>query len=147
MHPSCSKMCNAEPLHIFVQLGCTFVQVSLSETCTHLLQATYVAHHDWGVDAHAHHPKKATTHSHYSATRPWPMPPPSSLGDKTIKICYKDDGDCRKGRASLSRCRRHWGRASASMCCRRHRPTDGGGPRSEVLKLAAGEETEASQRS
>ena len=22
-----------------------------------------------------HHPKKATTHSHYSATRPWPMPP------------------------------------------------------------------------
>jgi hypothetical protein len=51
-------MCNAEPLHIFVQLGCTFVQVSLSETCTHLVQAAYVAH-DWGIDARAHHPKKS----------------------------------------------------------------------------------------
>jgi len=54
VHPSCTKMCNAEPLHIFVQLGCTFVQVSLSETCTHLVQATYEAH-DLGIDAGVHH--------------------------------------------------------------------------------------------
>ena len=27
---SCTKMFNAEPLHIFVQLGCTIVQVSLA---------------------------------------------------------------------------------------------------------------------
>ncbi len=43
------------------------------------------------------HPKKATTHSHYSATRPWSMPPPvKALGKKRIKICYKDDGDSGK---------------------------------------------------
>jgi len=44
-----------------------------------LVQATYVAS-DWGFDAGAHHhtpPKKKPQHSHYySATRPWPMPPP-----------------------------------------------------------------------
>ena len=98
---------------------------TFSETCTHLVQATCVAH-DWGIDAGAHHtttPKKATTHSHYYATRPWRMPPPSSLGDKTIKICHKDDGDYGEGRASSSRRWRRRGRASASMCCRLPSPS------------------------
>jgi hypothetical protein len=115
VHPSCTKMCNAEPLHIFVQLGCTIVQVSLAHIWyrlhTQLVTGTFVMPARTTTHVVATHitQKKATTHSHYSATRPWPMPPPSSLGDKTIKICYKDDVDCREGRASSSRRRRHPG--------------------------------------
>jgi hypothetical protein len=66
------------------------------------------------------HPKKATTHSHYSATRPWPMPPPVKPWEKNNKDLH---GDYREGRASSSRRRRSRGRASALMCCRCHCPT------------------------
>ena len=66
------------------------------------------------------HPKKATTHSHYAATRPWPMPPPVKPWGKNNKDLH---GDYREGRASSSRRQRSRGRASALMCCRRHRPT------------------------
>jgi len=68
------------------------------ETCSHLVQATCVAR-DWGIGhARVHHhtathnnqQKTTTTHNRYSATGPWPMPPPSSPGDKLIKICYKN---------------------------------------------------------
>ena len=57
------KICNAKASHVFVQLGCKNLQDSLSETCTHLVQATYLASGDWGiVHARAHHhtpPKKS----------------------------------------------------------------------------------------
>jgi len=50
------------------------------------------------MPAHTTTPKKATTHSHYFTLPPnhGRCPPPSSLGDKRIKICYKDDGDSGK---------------------------------------------------
>jgi hypothetical protein len=104
----CIFLCNSD-----VQLS-TIVQVSLAHIWyrlhTQLVTGTFVmpARTTTHVATHTTQ-KKATTHSHYSATRPWPMPPPSSLGDKTIKICYKDDVDCREGRSSSSRRRRHPG--------------------------------------
>jgi hypothetical protein len=94
----------ASELHKNVQRFCF--------TCTHLEQAKYAAR-DWGIAPTTTHvathttQKKTTTHSHYSATCPWPMPPPTSLGDKTIKICYKDNVYCREGRASSLRRQKH----------------------------------------
>ena len=81
---------------VFYKLHTSFT----SETCMYLIQVTYVAS-DWGIVhacAHHHTPKKATTHSHYFTLPPnhGRCPPPSSLGDKRIKICYKDDGDSGK---------------------------------------------------
>jgi hypothetical protein len=76
VHPSCTKMCNAEPLHIFVQLGCTIVQVSLSETCTHLVQATYPAR-DWGIcHARMHHHARGNTHHPKKPQHAAITPPP-----------------------------------------------------------------------
>jgi hypothetical protein len=66
------------------------------------------------------HPKKATTHSHYSVTQPWPMPPPVKPWGKNDKDLL---GDYREGRALLSRRQRSRGQASALMCCHRYRPT------------------------
>ncbi len=121
VHPSCMKTSNAKALHVFMQLGCKNLQVSLARIIwyrlhTQLVTGAFVMPARTTTHVATHHPKKrrhtqknATTHSHYSATRPWPMPPPSSLGDKTIKVCYKDDVDCREGRASSSRRRRHPG--------------------------------------
>jgi len=57
------KMCNAKAFHVFMQLGCKNLQVSLSETCMHLVQVTYVAS-DWGiVHAHAHHHTPRKSHN------------------------------------------------------------------------------------
>ncbi len=120
VHPSCMKTSNAKVLHVFMQLGCKNLQVSLARIWyrlhTQLVTGAFVMPARTTTHVATHHPKKrphtqkkATTHSHYSATRPWPMPPPSSLDDKTIKICYKDDVDCREGQASSSRRRRHPG--------------------------------------
>ena len=134
----------------FVQLGCKNLQVSLSETCTHLVQATYVARDCPRPPQHkeslTHNQQKTTTtHSQYSAPDHGRCPPPSSPGEKTIKIYYKHDRDYREGRASSSRRLRRQGRASASMCCRHHRLTGGGSLRSEGLMPATGEETDASR--
>ena len=135
----------------FVQLGCKNLQVSLSETCTHLVQATYVARDCRRPPPHkeslTHNQQKTTTtHSQYSAPDHGRCSPRQALGDKMIKIYYKDDGDYREGRASSSRRLRRQGQASASMCCCHHRPTGGGGLRSEGLSPAAREETEASRQ-
>ncbi len=112
------------------------------ETCSHLVQATCVAR-DWGIGhAHVHHhtatQKDNNTQQVLLCYRTMAdAPPPSSLGDKEIKICFKDDG--REGRASSLRRLRRRGRVSESMCRSRHRPTDGGGLRSEGLTPAAGD--------
>ena len=57
------KMSNAKALHVFMQLGCTYLQVSLSDTCMHLVQATYVAR-DWGI-GHAHAYHHTATHNNH----------------------------------------------------------------------------------
>jgi len=90
-------MSNAKALHVFMQLGCTYLQVSLSDTCMHLVQATYVAR-DWGI-GHAHAYHHTATHNNRPKESHNTQPllgyptmadaPPSSPGDKTIKICYK----------------------------------------------------------
>ncbi len=126
-----------------MQLGCKNLQVSLSETCTHLVQVKYVAS-DWGIVHPARtttHPTKATTHSHFFTLPPnhGRCPPPSSLGDKRIKICYKDDEDSGK----VGRRRRGAGGAGDE---RQRRCAAVAIARLMVAAREAVEETEASRR-
>jgi hypothetical protein len=91
VHPSCMRTCNAKALHVFVQLGCKNLQVSLSETCTHLVQATYVAR-DCGIGhASAHHTTTTPQKPQHTSICLQSMDndPPSSPGGKSIKSCYK----------------------------------------------------------
>ena len=119
VHPSCMKTSNAKALHVFMQLGCKNLQVSLARIWyrlhTQLVTGAFVMPARTTTHVATHHPKKDHTpkkkpqHTTGSATGPWPRPPPSRLGDKTIKICYKDDVDCGESRASSLRRRRHPG--------------------------------------
>jgi hypothetical protein len=71
VHPSCMKTCNAKALHVFMQLGCKNLQVSLSETCTHLVEATYVARDCRRVPPHKKslHTQHRHTHTQKTTTQ------------------------------------------------------------------------------
>ena len=69
VYPSCRKIYNVDTLSIFLQLGYTFhTSFTFSETCTHLVQATYIAR-DWGIcHARAHHHTRSNTHHQKKTT-------------------------------------------------------------------------------
>ena len=140
----CMKTCNAFALHLPTEEFVNFI-LSASELHEHVARDCRRAPPHKESLTH-NQQKTTTTHSQYSAPDHGRCSPRQALGDKMIKIYYKDDGDYREGRASSSRRLRRQGQASASMCCCHHRPTGGGGLRSEGLSPAAREETEASRQ-
>ena len=127
LHPSCMKTCNTKALHVFMQLGCKNLQVSPSETCTHLVQATCVAR-DCRRALSLKENLTLTNKKWQPQHTPRKFPKTQSTHPFNNSM---DDGDYQEVRATSSRRRRCWGREAMSTCCRRRCPTGGGGLRSE----------------
>jgi hypothetical protein len=138
------KTCNAFALHVFMQLGCKNLQVSLGETCTHLVQATCIARDCRRAPPHKeslkHTPTKNDNHNTLHKNIPKTQSTHPSNIPRTKEITRKV-GRRRRGAGGAGDERQRQ-RADVTVT----RPAAAAQEAKEGPTPAAGEETKASWR-